>query len=140
MKLDKKCAKCGRKDDGWLLASVDINDVLCINCLDRFNEWCETHPGEPYSNFIHPKPWMPKYPGFIMFEVDGKMHAHLPSDGWLVVVPEYEEELERTESLFDPPYGEIYLEFDATNETAELSSEMAQLLWYAANDVTATGL
>lgn len=55
-----KCAKCGREDDGWLLASVDINDSLCINCCHLFDEWCMTHPGEPYRNFIQPKPWNPR--------------------------------------------------------------------------------
>jgi len=92
-----KCAKCGRKDDGWLAASVDINDLLCINCLDRFNEWCETHPGEPYDNFLQPKPWAIKPRG----------------PAWT--------------------HADVAAELDMTDETAELSSQMAQLLWFAQN-------
>ncbi len=76
-----KCAKCGRPDDGWLVASVDINDILCINCSDRFNEWCDTHPGEPYQNFLQPKPWEPKFPAIIIApREEGPTTLMLPTD------------------------------------------------------------
>lgn len=109
----RHCAKCGRPDDGWLGVAGNLGAFLCINCVDRFNAWCETHPHEPFTNFIQPKPWEPSYPGLIMFEVGGKMHAHMPSEDWW--------------GIFWGP--EEY--FDMTDETAELSSEMSQLLLIA---------
>lgn len=54
----EQCAKCHYFfDGGFIWASVDLGAVLCGNCLDDFNEWCNTHPNEPYGNFLQPKPW-----------------------------------------------------------------------------------
>lgn len=62
------CKKCGLSENlvGRLYACVDLTDMLCDNCLYLFNEWCDTHRGEPFQNFIQPKPWAPRTPGMIV--------------------------------------------------------------------------
>lgn len=45
------CAKCGdRRTDA--LYSVDLSELLCLDCLDKFNAWCETQAFELFSEFL----------------------------------------------------------------------------------------
>lgn len=48
------CCKCGAPT---VVASVDLNASVCFDCVTVFDDWADSHPHEPFANFIHPKPW-----------------------------------------------------------------------------------
>lgn len=98
-----RCAKCKAREEYYpfgFFAVVELTDTLCSDCLDKWHLWCDTHRGEPFDNFLKPKPWLPRNPGLIVL------------DGVAILTPT---EREMEDYRFSFPE---WLDFDVTDETA----------------------